>query len=201
MSDKIWLDTCKYTISSACRLQHHRISNSRAKYPTAHFSSDHCYRRVSTCSRECCINYKPTHICIFIFPSLHYFWFQDANTNYLFTFGTPGSGYFFGARVNPVNSDYLDMRLEGDATGWVAVGFTETSSMVGVQGSVYWGGGEGEDSPRNSLASLPKIANELLITEPEYQWLRPGCNMPVYRVKIIFPSDSFQIAMHSYVSS
>ena len=46
-------------------------------------------------------------------------------------FGTPGRGYFFGARVNSTNSDYLDMRLEGDAEGWVAIGFTNTSSMVG----------------------------------------------------------------------
>ena len=177
VSHKIWLNTCKYTISSACRLQHHRISNSHTKYPTAHFGSDHCYRRVSTCSSECCIN-PPT------FASL-LFWvctisdFQDANTNYLFTFGTPGSGYFFGARVNPVNSDYLDMRLEGNATGWVAIGFTETSSMVCVQGSIYWGGGrgEGEDSPTNSLASLPEIANELLIPQINISitWLRPGC--------------------------
>ena len=60
------------------------------------------------------------------------FSWQDANTNYLFTFGSPGSGYFFGARVNPANSDYLDMRLEGDAIGWVAIGFTETRSMVGA---------------------------------------------------------------------
>ena len=47
-------------------------------------------------------------------------------------FETPGREYFFGARVNPADSEYLDMRLEGDAAGWVAVGFTETRSMVGV---------------------------------------------------------------------
>ena len=34
------------------------------------------------------------------------------------------------------------------------------------QCSIYWGGGGGEDSPTNSLALPPKIANELLILEP-----------------------------------
>ena len=55
---------------------------------------------------------------------------QGRDAKYVYTFGTPGSGYFFGARVNPNNSNYLDMRLEGDASGWVAIGFSETASMV-----------------------------------------------------------------------
>ena len=56
---------------------------------------------------------------------------QNADTiRYSFTYGTPGGSYFFGARVNPDNANYLDMRLEGDTTGWVAIGFTETHSMV-----------------------------------------------------------------------
>ena len=81
-------------------------------------------------------NTHPVHLHIFyfsefaLFPIFHDM--QDANTDYSFTFGTPGRGYFFGARVNPANSDYLDMRLEGEAEGWVAIGFTETNSMVGV---------------------------------------------------------------------
>ena len=51
-------------------------------------------------------------------------------TAYDFTFGTPGSGYFFGARVNPTDNNFLDMRLEANAEGWVAVGFSRSSSMV-----------------------------------------------------------------------
>ena len=126
----MWLNTYKYTISSACRFQHHRVSNAHTKHTTTHFCSGQCnFVWVPTCSCECHIN--PAHL-YFSESALCNFSWQDANTNYLFTFGTPGRGYFFGARVNPVNSDYLDMRLEGDAAGWVAIGFTNTSSMVGV---------------------------------------------------------------------
>ena len=57
---------------------------------------------------------------------------QNPDTiRYSFTYSKPGSYYyFFGARVNPDNANYLDTRLEGDTTGWVTIRFTETRSMV-----------------------------------------------------------------------
>ena len=45
-------------------------------------------------------------------------------------FGSPGSDFYFAARVNPDNPLYVDMRIEGTANGWVGVGFTPTSTMV-----------------------------------------------------------------------
>lgn len=51
---------------------------------------------------------------------------------YAVTQGNPGDAYFFGARINPDNPNYLDIGLAGDAQGWVAVGFTETLSMVDI---------------------------------------------------------------------
>lgn len=38
--------------------------------------------------------------------------------------------YFVGINTNPENDDFLDFTLEGEAEGWVAVGFSNTSSMV-----------------------------------------------------------------------
>ena len=55
---------------------------------------------------------------------------QESNTDYLFTYGTRGRGYFFGARVNPSDSNFLDITLEAETTGWVAVGFSQTPTMV-----------------------------------------------------------------------
>ena len=37
---------------------------------------------------------------------------------------------FVGIDTNAGDSDYLDIYLEGEADGWVAVGFTETANMV-----------------------------------------------------------------------
>ena len=37
---------------------------------------------------------------------------------------------FVGIDTNTGNSSYLDIYLEGQADGWVAVGFSATSSMV-----------------------------------------------------------------------
>ena len=37
---------------------------------------------------------------------------------------------FVGIDTNSGNSDFLDIYLEGQADGWVAVGFSATSSMV-----------------------------------------------------------------------
>lgn len=44
--------------------------------------------------------------------------------------GSPGDDYYFGARINDNNDQYLDIVLEGRAEGWVAVGFTDTREMV-----------------------------------------------------------------------
>ena len=73
-----------------------------------------------------------------------------------------------------------------------------SSELYTDQGSIYWKM-EGKIPPPNSQASFPKIANELLIPEPGVpgctnNCLRPGCNMPVYWVQLIFP-DLFQIAI------
>ena len=51
---------------------------------------------------------------------------------YTFQQGTQGSGFYFGARVNPIDGRYLDVRLEGDATGWVGVGFSRNRIMVSI---------------------------------------------------------------------
>ena len=38
---------------------------------------------------------------------------------------------FIGIDTNAGDPDFLDIYLEGQAGGWVAVGFTETPDMVG----------------------------------------------------------------------
>ena len=37
---------------------------------------------------------------------------------------------FVGIDTNAGNSDYLDIYMEGESQGWVAVGFTATPNMV-----------------------------------------------------------------------
>lgn len=49
---------------------------------------------------------------------------------YTFTQRSSVNDYFFGARVNPVNPDYLDMTLEANAEGWVGIGFSLNAMMV-----------------------------------------------------------------------
>ena len=39
---------------------------------------------------------------------------------------------FVGVDTNSGNSGYLDFYLEGEANGWVAVGFSATPSMVSI---------------------------------------------------------------------
>lgn len=38
--------------------------------------------------------------------------------------------YFLGINMNSEDSSYVDFTLEGKAKGWVAVGFSDTPSMV-----------------------------------------------------------------------
>ena len=38
--------------------------------------------------------------------------------------------YFLGINTNGEDSDYLIFTLEGNAKGWIAVGFSETPTMV-----------------------------------------------------------------------
>ena len=45
---------------------------------------------------------------------------------------TSGGNYFFAARMNDENSNFVDIHLEGTADGWVAVGFTTSKSMVSI---------------------------------------------------------------------
>ena len=49
---------------------------------------------------------------------------------YTFTEGDPTSPFFFGARLNDENPDYIDVILQADSPGWVAVGFSDTQDMV-----------------------------------------------------------------------
>ena len=39
---------------------------------------------------------------------------------------------FIGIDTNQGNSDYLDIYMEGSTQGWIAVGFSETASMVSI---------------------------------------------------------------------
>ena len=38
--------------------------------------------------------------------------------------------YFVGLGLNPSNSSYLDVYLEGNAAGWIAIGFSLNRQMV-----------------------------------------------------------------------
>ena len=49
---------------------------------------------------------------------------------YTFTEGAPGDPFYFGARLNDDNPDYIDMILEANIEGWVAIGFSATQNMV-----------------------------------------------------------------------
>ena len=40
--------------------------------------------------------------------------------------------YFVATGPNPANGNYLDIHLEGNAQGWVAVGFSKDMRMVGI---------------------------------------------------------------------
>ncbi len=37
---------------------------------------------------------------------------------------------FIGVDTNEGNDEYLDVYMEGDTTGWIALGFSETANMV-----------------------------------------------------------------------
>jgi hypothetical protein len=52
----------------------------------------------------------------------------DAN-DFVVSFGSPRDSYYFASRVNRVNPDYVDVRLEGVANGWVAIGFSLDTIM------------------------------------------------------------------------
>ena len=60
-------------------------------------------------------------------PSLH---MQANDAVYTFTEGTPSDTFYFGARINDENPDYVDIILQANTVGWVAVGFSDTQSMV-----------------------------------------------------------------------
>jgi hypothetical protein len=38
--------------------------------------------------------------------------------------------YFVGINTNPEDDRFLDFTLEGQAEGWVAIGFSDTPNMV-----------------------------------------------------------------------
>ena len=68
-------------------------------------------------------------------------------TFYPIVFGFPvgctrtNCDYFVAMGPNPANDDYLDIHLEGNAQGWVAVGFSEDMRMVGIDafvGCIMW---------------------------------------------------------------
>lgn len=46
---------------------------------------------------------------------------------------------FVGIDTNAGDSNYLDIYLEGEADGWVAVGFSSTPSMVS-NAALFWQG-------------------------------------------------------------
>ena len=61
---------------------------------------------------------------------------QSPNAVYRFTATNPPNcvqstcDYFLGIRTNDNDPTYLDFVLEGSATGWIAVGFAQSSAMV-----------------------------------------------------------------------
>ena len=59
-------------------------------------------------------------------------YFQSPNATYPVRVRTSGGDYFFDARRNDENSDFIDIHLEGTADGWVAVGFTTSKTMVSI---------------------------------------------------------------------
>ncbi len=55
---------------------------------------------------------------------------QASDAMFSFQFNNPGDEYYLAARLNPNNSAYLDITLEADAAGWVAIGFSDNDQMV-----------------------------------------------------------------------
>ena len=60
----------------------------------------------------------------------HFSLLQAANAQYTFQVGSPGDDYYLAVRTNSDNSQYVDILLEGDADGWVAVGLSDNRQMV-----------------------------------------------------------------------
>ena len=59
-----------------------------------------------------------------------YFSLQANDAIYPLHFGSMTDDYYFAARINSDDSDFLDFKLSGKAKGWVAVGFSATRAMV-----------------------------------------------------------------------
>ena len=59
-------------------------------------------------------------------------YFQSDNATYPVRVRSSEGGYFFAARMNDENSEYVDIHLEGTTEGWVAVGFTTSKTMVSI---------------------------------------------------------------------
>ena len=55
---------------------------------------------------------------------------QAADAQYTFQVGSPGADYYLAVRTNSDNPQYVDILLEGDADGWVAVGLSDNRLMV-----------------------------------------------------------------------
>lgn len=55
---------------------------------------------------------------------------QADNATYPLQFGSMTGSYYFAARINSDNEDFIDFKLSGQAKGWVAVGFSATREMV-----------------------------------------------------------------------
>ncbi|XP_019851677.1 PREDICTED: putative ferric-chelate reductase 1 [Amphimedon queenslandica] len=51
------------------------------------------------------------------------------NATYPLQFGSMTGSYYFAARINSDNEDFIDFKLSGQAKGWVAVGFSATRAM------------------------------------------------------------------------
>ena len=56
--------------------------------------------------------------------------------------------YYFAARINSDDEDFIDFKLSGHAKGWVAVGFSATRAMVREREK---GQGEEENRKRSEL--------------------------------------------------
>ena len=74
--------------------------------------------------------------CTFLF---FFFFFLQETSNYRISVGIPKGcekksiskcDYFLGINTNSENSFFVDFTLEANAKGWVAVGFSDTPSMV-----------------------------------------------------------------------
>lgn len=57
--------------------------------------------------------------------------YQSSVGDYSFEYGIQGqSDYYIATRINPYDTQYLDIVLEGVANGWTAVGFSRNRQMV-----------------------------------------------------------------------